>query len=99
MSNYNSNCCQSYEYRSDGCSACDASYTQTRQSSCMCSMRVICLFVLLFAFAVGLIIGAVFAPLIWTALSAIIVFAIIMAIAIFALLLYRRCSGCCRFGA
>ena len=97
MGNYQSNNCgyQSENYQMEnGCSNCSGSCGSARRLACMCSMKVICLFVLLFAFALGLILGAVFAPFMLFALAAIIVFAIIMAIAIIALLIFRRCENC-----
>lgn len=61
-----------------------------------CVSRVLCFFILLFAFALGLILGAVFARIILSALAAIIVFAATMAAVIIALLIFRSCR-CCRY--
>lgn len=57
-----------------------------------CSLKAAALFGVLLAFAVGIILGTVYAETFFPALAAIIVFAIIMAVAVIALLLYRRCE-------
>ena len=62
---------------------------------CKCSLWVIDFFAVLLAFALGLILGAVFVGTILAALPAIIVFAIVMAVLIIALIIYRYCM-CCR---
>lgn len=66
------------------------------RSVCACSQRVICFFVLLFAFALGLIFGAVFSGIILCALAAVIAFAATMLAAIIGLWLFGRCRGCGR---
>lgn len=62
---------------------------------CMCSAKVLYLFVVFLALALGLILGAVFADVILLALPAVIVFAVVMAVLILALAIYRYCI-CCR---
>ena len=61
---------------------------------CACSQRAIWFFVLLFALALGLILGAVFSAAILGALAAIIVFAAVMLAAIIGLLIFGRCRNC-----
>ena len=63
--------------------------------ACMCSAKVLYLFVVFLALALGLIFGAVFAAVILPALPAVIVFAVVMAVLILALVVYRFCI-CCR---
>lgn len=58
---------------------------------CMCSTRVICFFTVLLSFTLGLILGAVFFPVILTALPAVIAFAVVMAVLIIATLILRYC--------
>lgn len=72
------------------------SHSEQRGFLCICSAKIIYLFALFLTFALGLILGAVFAFTIILALPAVIVFAAVMAVLILALLVYRYCL-CCRF--
>lgn len=62
--------------------------------ACFCPQRVIWFFVLLFAVALGLILGAIFSGVILSALAAVIVFAAVMLAVIIGLLIYGRCRNC-----
>ena len=64
------------------------------RTACACSQRAIWFFVLLFAFALGLILGAIFAGAIFSALAAVIVFAAVMLAVIIGLLIFGRCRNC-----
>ena len=67
---------------------------ERRCRRCMCAERVICFFVLLLVFALGLIFGAIFDGIIFYALPAVIAFAAVMLAAIIGLLIFGRCRGC-----
>ncbi|NLV59679.1 MAG: hypothetical protein GXY67_13070 [Clostridiales bacterium] len=77
------------------CRESDTNSGQAKTSVCKCIERLICLLALFLVFAIGLIVGAVFAGIVLSVLPAIVVFAVVMAILIVALLVYRRCI-CCR---
>lgn len=62
--------------------------------ACVCPQRAIGFFVLLFAIALGLIFGAIYAEQIFSALAAVIVFAATMLAVIIGLLIYGRCRNC-----
>ena len=62
-----------------------------------CLSRVLCFFTLLLVLTIGLILGAIFAERIFSALAAVIVFAVTMAVVIIALMIFRNCR-CCRYG-
>lgn len=64
------------------------------RSACFCPQRVLWFFVLLFAVALGLIVGAMNAETILNAMAAVIVFAAVMLAAIIGLLIYGRCQNC-----
>ena len=66
--------------------------------ACVCPQRAIGFFVLLFALALGLILGSIFAETITAALAAVIVFAATMLAAIIGLLIYGRCRNCWQDG-
>ena len=86
MNNYQTN-----EFGNRSASCCQQ---VRRNCGCVCSVKVICFFVVALAAALGLIFGAVYAEQILTALAAVIVFAVVMAVAIIALLIYRWCERC-----
>lgn len=58
---------------------------------CFCFNLVLSFFGVLLALTLGLLIGALFAPVIYCALAAIIVFAVVLVVLIISLLIYRRC--------
>ena len=90
MGNYeNYNCGNQYEV---GCVRCAGRCERSGSCCGLCSMKVVCFFVVALAAALGLIFGAVYAEQIFAALAAIIVFAVVMAVAIIALLFYRWCE-------
>lgn len=91
MGNYeNYNNGNQYE---SGCGCCENRRERSVRSCCgLCSMKVLCFFVVALAAALGLIFGAVYAEQIFAALAAVIVFAVVMAVAILALLFYRWCE-------
>ncbi|MBQ9951461.1 MAG: hypothetical protein IJO98_04905 [Clostridia bacterium] len=66
----------------------------SRWMACACIERMISFFVLLFALALGLVFGVIYAEQILPALAAIIVFAVTMAAAVIALLILCRCRTC-----
>jgi hypothetical protein len=73
------------------CVQTEAAGYERRNLFCWCSNKVICFFALLFAFALGLTLGAVFFLVILAALPAVIAFTVIMAVLIAATLIIRRC--------
>ncbi len=75
------------------CGNCPQSGTRM----CLCSANVLCFLLFLFAAALGIILGVIFALDLFASLAAIIVGAVILAILIVSLLIYRACNRC-RFG-
>lgn len=77
----------------------NANYQNRSSRRCIpCLSSVIGFLAVLLAFAIGLILGAVFFPVILSALAAVIVFAAIIAVIIIVLLIYwYRCgrNGSC----
>ena len=61
---------------------------------CWCSDKVLRFLIALFAFTVGLIIGAVFPGVIGAALAALIILAVVLLILIIAVLIIKRCRCC-----
>lgn len=63
--------------------------------NCCCADKAIRFFALLLVFAVGLILGTIFAPVLRYALAALIAFAAAIAASLIALLIYRWCECRC----
>lgn len=63
---------------------------------CWCSDKVLCFLSFLFALALGLILGSVFAAVFIVALPALIILAVVLLILIIAVLIIKRCKCCKR---
>lgn len=71
----------------------NSNYNRSSRRCIACSEAVIGFFAVLLAFAIGLILGALFFNVILAALAAVIVFAVVIAVIIIALLIYwYRCG-------
>lgn len=85
---------------------CDSNYPQrqpapepdkkavTQNIFCWCADKVLCFLLVLFGVTLGLILGAVFAEAILSALTALIVLGVILLILIIIILIFQRCKCC-----
>jgi membrane protein YdbS with pleckstrin-like domain len=61
---------------------------------CWCADKVLCFLLILFALTLGLILGAVFAATILSALTALIVLGVLLLVLIIIVLIIKRCKCC-----
>ena len=66
----------------------------TQNVLCWCADKILCFLLVLFAFTLGLILGTVFARILFFALPALIVLGVLLVILIVKTLIVKRCKCC-----